>query len=101
METAIGRDIRRVTHTLGPSLPAGRRRDDGPAALVTGIPEGCVDPRRYQQMGSRTLPHRTSSLPGQTNPRYAPIHTSDSEVNDILIACSPCINISFLSIISS
>ena len=86
METAIGRDIRRVTHTLGPSLPAGRiRRDDGPAAVVTGIPEGCVDPRRHQQIGSRTLPARTS-LPGQINPRYTPVHTSDSEVTYFHIA---------------
>ena len=79
METAIGRDIRMVTHTLGPCTPAGRRKDDGPAAIVTGIPEGCVDPRR-NQIGSRTLPPRISSLPGQTNPRYTAVHTSDSEV---------------------
>ena len=80
METAIGRDIRMVTHTLGPCTPAGRRSDDGPAAIVTGIPEGSVDPRRNQLIGSRTLPPRTSSLPGQTNPRYTAVHTSDSEV---------------------
>ena len=84
METAIGRDIRMVTHTVGPCTPAGRRRDDGPAAIVTGIPEGCVDPRRSQLIGSRTLPPRTSSLPGQTNPRYTAVHTSDSEVKLLL-----------------
>ena len=95
METAIGRDIRRVTHTLGasasPTSTLTRVRNDGPAAVVTGIPEGCVVPRTpYQrqalQTGSSRLPQRTS-VPAHTNHKYTPVHTSEAEVKHLPLAC--------------